>query len=70
MKHTIRKDKKGQIGASLTEYTLLVALIAIVGIGAVRGVGNSINASLTNTNVSLTAATGNFAPCVPPLCWP
>jgi pilus assembly protein Flp/PilA len=47
---------RGETGASLVEYALLLALIAVVAIGAIFFLGNSVNnqlnhvANVINTN--------------------
>ena len=43
-------------GASLVEYALLVALIAVVMIGAVTLLGGTAKDTFTETNASLGAA--------------
>ena len=40
-------------GASMVEYALLVALIAVVCIGAVKILGDKANSSFTSTGSSL-----------------
>ena len=37
------EDKKNELGASLVEYALLVALIAVIAIVAVRAVGVKVS---------------------------
>lgn len=44
------KQEENEKGASLVEYALLVALIAIVCIVAVRALGGSISAQFNNAN--------------------
>jgi pilus assembly protein Flp/PilA len=39
---------RGDVGASLVEYALLLALIAVVAIGAIAFLGNSVNNQLHN----------------------
>jgi pilus assembly protein Flp/PilA len=43
----------GDAGASLVEYALLVALIAVVCIGAVTAFGSATGNSLSRSNVSI-----------------
>ena len=56
MKRTIRKvcralrSRKGQ---SLVEYSLILALIAIVAITVLRGLGKHINNTLSSVNANL-----------------
>lgn len=46
-------DVVHQRGASLVEYSLLVALIAVVCIGAVAFFGGELNSSLSNAGDSI-----------------
>ncbi len=39
---------RGDVGASLVEYALLLALIAVVAIGALVFLGHSVNNQLNN----------------------
>ena len=48
-----RIDAKSEIGASLVEYALLVALIAVICIVAVGFLGRSANKSFSSTGSSL-----------------
>jgi Flp pilus assembly pilin Flp len=49
---------RGDVGASLVEYALLLALIAVVAIGALVFLGHSVNNQLNNVaNVINTNAT-------------
>ncbi len=56
MKRTILKvyralrSRKGQ---SLVEYSLILALVAIVGITVLRGLGRHINNTLSSVNANL-----------------
>jgi pilus assembly protein Flp/PilA len=43
-------------GATMVEYGLLVALIAVVCIGAVTALGGSLSTMFTNISGSVTAA--------------
>jgi pilus assembly protein Flp/PilA len=47
--------KKNERAASLVEYALLVALIAVVCIAAIRTVGSSISSSMSKIGSNLTA---------------
>ena len=44
------KQRKGQ---SLVEYALILALIAVVAILVLRGIGTSVNNKLTAVNANL-----------------
>jgi Flp pilus assembly pilin Flp len=43
--HSLRRSEEGQ---DLLEYALLVALIAIVAVGAVKAAGSTVNGIFTN----------------------
>ena len=49
------KNDKKEKGASLVEYALLVALIAVVAIAGVRALGTSISAQYSGLSGSLAA---------------
>jgi pilus assembly protein Flp/PilA len=44
---------KGKSGQSLVEYALILALIAIVAIAILTGIGKSVNSKLSNVNSAL-----------------
>ncbi len=48
----VRRIKR-QSGQSLVEYALILALISVVAILVLRGIGNSVNNKLTNINANL-----------------
>jgi len=48
---------KDQSGVTLIEYALLAALIAIVSIVMITGVGQSVNRTFSVVNSALTSAT-------------
>ncbi len=50
---TITRFLKDEEGATAIEYGLIAALIAVVIILAVRGVGKSLNNTFTNVNTNL-----------------
>ena len=50
-----KKNGKKEKGASLVEYALLVALIAVVAIAGVRALGGSISAQYAGLSGSLAA---------------
>ena len=50
----LEKNDKKEKGASLVEYALLVALIAVVAIAGIRVLGANINAQYTGLAGSLT----------------
>jgi Flp pilus assembly pilin Flp len=56
MKGTIEKlwkTLRSRTGQSLVEYALILALIAIVGITVLRGLGKHINNTLSSVNANL-----------------
>ena len=50
----VAKKSRKEIGASLVEYGLLVALIAVVALGAVKVFGANVAASFSNSAAELT----------------
>ncbi len=50
---TIRAKVNDELGASLVEYALLLALIAVVCIGAITLIGSGANKSLSSTGSAL-----------------
>ena len=46
---------KDELGASLVEYALLLALIAVVAVVALGFLGGSVSHTLTNVNNSLNS---------------
>lgn len=56
MKRTLRKMYRGlksRKGQSLVEYALILALIAVVAILVLRGIGGKVNTTLTSVNSNL-----------------
>ena len=56
MKKSIRRlyrGLKGRKGQSLVEYALILALIAVVAILVLQGIGTSVNSKLSNVNSAL-----------------
>ena len=60
----LKKDAHKERGASLVEYGLLVALIAVVGVPAVRALGNSLDNQFDSANTQLAGAAA-VSPCNP-----
>lgn len=52
----------GEAGASLVEYTLLVALIAAVAIGAIGFLGTSASNKLCDTGAKIAAGNSSAVP--------
>lgn len=50
----LEKNDKKEKGASLVEYALLVALIAVVAIAGIRVLGTNINAQYSGLATKLT----------------
>ncbi len=54
--NALRKFMQDESGASAVEYGLLVALIAVVIIGAVTALGQSIRDMFTNVQTHISGA--------------
>jgi Flp pilus assembly pilin Flp len=52
MKRLMRKINR-RSAQSLVEYALILALIAVVAVAVLRGVGRSVNQKLTGVNTNL-----------------
>ncbi len=52
-KDLIKNDSKKQKGASLVEYGLLVALIAVVCIVAITSLGSSVSSKFTSVSTAM-----------------
>ena len=48
-----KRNKKSQKGASLVEYGLLIALVAVAGIAAIRTLGTSVSTQFSTTAAQL-----------------
>lgn len=46
-------------GATMVEYGLMIALIAVVCIGVVIGIGQSLNIGFGNVNTTMSSAVGS-----------
>ena len=55
----VRDFLRKEDGQDLIEYALLVALIALVCVGALITAGTQVNAIFTNISTRLTTAAGN-----------
>jgi Flp pilus assembly pilin Flp len=53
-------NTKGQRGASMIEYALLIALISFVGVVATQGVGIKVSQSIRNAADDINTAGGNL----------
>jgi Flp pilus assembly pilin Flp len=61
MQSEMTQEKKRERGAGLVEYTILVALLAMVSLGAVKVFGIAISDSLTSSRNAIAAA-GDIEP--------
>ena len=52
-------ESNEQKGASMVEYALLVALIALIALAAVRGLGTQISQNFSGVTSNLAANNGN-----------
>lgn len=52
----VRRDENG---ATMVEYGLMIALIAVVCIAVVIGIGKSLNIGFGNVNTSMSSAVGS-----------
>jgi pilus assembly protein Flp/PilA len=56
MQLLLKKLAKKQYGATMVEYALMLALIAIVSIVMITGVGKSTNQTFSTINSALSSA--------------
>lgn len=54
----VKKLDKKQLGATMVEYALMLALIAIVSIVMITGVGQQTNTTFSVINSALASANG------------
>ncbi|MES9858483.1 MAG: Flp family type IVb pilin [Sedimenticola sp.] len=59
MKKLLQKIRRSQTGATMVEYGLMVALIAIVAIAAVTLVGQEVNETFDTVGTALETANEN-----------
>jgi pilus assembly protein Flp/PilA len=57
--NAVRSFVRGEEGQDLLEYALLVALIALVAVGAVTAAGGSVKTIFTNIGTELSKAAGS-----------
>jgi pilus assembly protein Flp/PilA len=50
---TFRRFMKDESGATMVEYGVLVALIAVVAVAAVRTLGTTVSGSFTNASTAI-----------------
>jgi pilus assembly protein Flp/PilA len=58
LKHYIKKLSKNEDGATMVEYAIMVALIAIVSIAVITGLGKEVNQTFSVVNSALKTANG------------
>ena len=51
-----RVDRASELGASMVEYALLLALIAVICIGAVSALGRSANSKFTDVGNAVSCS--------------
>lgn len=51
--HKLLRKVKGQSGQSLVEYALILALISVVAILVLKGIGGGVNTKLESVNSNL-----------------
>ncbi len=51
--HKLVRKMKRQSGQSLVEYALILALISVVAILVLRGIGSNVNSKLGSVNSNL-----------------
>ena len=54
---TIERLWKGEEGQDLTEYALLLVLIALVGVASIRTAGRAVSDAFSNAAANLTTNT-------------
>jgi len=58
MKNYITKFSTKEKGATMVEYAIMVALIAIVSIAMITGLGKNVNTTFSTANSALAPAAG------------
>ena len=54
IKNTLRRFVRDESGATMVEYAIMVALIAVICIVAVKAIGSKSNTAFTNVSGQLT----------------
>lgn len=54
----ISKNRRGQIGQGMTEYIIIVALVAVAGIGAYSYFGQTIRGQMADLGSELSGTAG------------
>jgi len=58
MKNYITKFSTKEKGATMVEYAIMVALIAIVSIAMITGLGKNVNTTFSTVNSAINSANG------------
>lgn len=58
MTHITSKNRLGQIGQGMTEYIIIVALVAVAGIGAYSYFGQTIRGQMSDLGTELSGGSG------------
>jgi len=58
MKHLITKFSTKEKGATMVEYAIMVALITVVSLVVITGMGQSVNTTFSSVNSTLNSANG------------
>jgi len=58
MKHYITKFSTKEKGATMVEYAIMVALITVVSLVVITGMGQSVNTTFSSVNSTLNSANG------------
>jgi len=65
MKSKIKQFFSNESGATMVEYGLMVALIAIVAIAAVSFLGGEVSETFTNVGDEMSTANSKYTPTSP-----
>jgi len=58
-KNLAKNFLQSEDGPTATEYAVMLALIIIVALGAITGLGTTVDGIFTNVDTTLTAATAS-----------
>ena len=62
-KQSLNTHKLSELGASLTEYCLLIALIGLISLGALRFLGKQVSTQYSNLAEANACAGGDGEKC-------
>lgn len=57
--HRVKNFLQSEDGPTATEYAVMLALIIIVALGAITGLGTTVSSIFTNVNTSLPTGGGS-----------